>query len=139
MENKKQGGFKLVEALLVVLLVFALAAVGLALLNYERAKVRDARRIADMVRVAAAFDVMFAVSNSYAGAALGCGQAGLLVSQCALQTYISDVTTIVDPGKGQYLVTGVPDDDSYEITFILERDYDTLKAGKHVVSELGIR
>lgn len=139
MKHIRENGFSLVEGLIVILLVFAVVALGIAQLNNERAQVRDARRISDMVRVAAAFDIMFAESNSYAGAAIGCGQVAVLVSTCKLQTYVSDITTLLDPGKNQYVVTGVPDNDSYEVTFVLERGYGTLTAGKHTVSELGIQ
>lgn len=139
MKRTSNRGFTLVESLIVILLVFAVIAVGIAQLNNERAQVRDARRIADMVRVAAAFDVLRAETNSYAAAAVGCGQTGVLVSTCTLQTYVSDISTITDPGKHNYTVTGVPDTDSYEVTFALERSYGSLTAGIHTVSELGIQ
>ncbi|MFH0951649.1 MAG: hypothetical protein V1838_00465 [Patescibacteria group bacterium] len=135
----KSRGFSLVEALIVTGLVVALVAVGFALLNVERAKVRDASRLADMVRVAAAFEIMFNETNSYADAAKGCDSLGDLVSQCALITYLNDIGTIVDPGSNKYEITGVPDANSYQVTFSLERGYDTLAAGEHTVSELGIK
>jgi type II secretory pathway pseudopilin PulG len=136
--NDKKG-FSLVEILITLGLVLALVAVGLALLNNERAQVRDAHRLADMTRIAAAFDVLHNETNSYLTAALGCNEVGQLVSQCKLSTYLEDITQVLDPGSSDYLVTSVPNDQSYEITFSLERGYNSLSAGQHTLSELGIR
>jgi hypothetical protein len=139
MFEKDNTGFKIVEGLVVVGLILALVAVGLALLNNERAQVRDAHRLADMILIASAFDVMHNETNSYADAARGCSEVRQLVSQCELTTYLGPVQGIVDPGGHEYIVTKVPTAKSYEITFTLERAYGSLSAGNHTLSELGIR
>lgn len=132
-------GIGLISTLLIFtgITVF-LAAVGL-LLSQERARVRDSRRIADMVRVQFAFETLFREKASYAAAAAGCSQAGSPVARCELSQYLPAITTLKDPGRFSYAVARVPDDTDYQVTFTLERGYDNLAAGKHTVSRDGIR
>ncbi|MFC1662808.1 type IV pilin protein [Patescibacteria group bacterium] len=139
MNYSKVKGFSLVETLIIVGLFFSLTAVGVALYNNERAQVRDAHRIADMIRVAAAFEILYNETNSFVEAALGCGQTGVEVSTCNINTYIDDIKNVIDPGKNNYTVTKVPDDKSFEVTFTLESSYSNLSAGNHTVSEFGIK
>ncbi|MBI4092876.1 MAG: hypothetical protein HY420_03045 [Candidatus Kerfeldbacteria bacterium] len=132
-------GLGLISTLLILTVVAAfLAGVGL-LLSQERARVRDARRIADMVRVQFAFETLFREKASYSEAASGCGQVEVLVSTCALTTYLPQVQNLKDPGRYAYRVAKVPDERDYAISFVLERAYESLAKGKHVLSKDGVR
>lgn len=132
-------GIGLISALLTLTVVgVALAAFGLVL-SQERARVRDARRVADMVRVQFAFETLFREKGSYAEAAAGCGQAGQPVSSCNLAGYYSQIGSLRDPGKGAYQIEQVPDDNNYVVSFTLERGYDALVPGRHVVTRSGIQ
>ncbi|MFA5069876.1 MAG: prepilin-type N-terminal cleavage/methylation domain-containing protein [Patescibacteria group bacterium] len=134
-----QKGFSLKELLIVISLVLVLIVFGVALISSERAKVRDARRMADLTQVRFGFEVLFQEKNSYAEAAAGCSQVGNLVSACSLGAYLADIASIKDPGRSRYQVTVVPNEENYEVTFFLEKGYDSLKKGKHTLSAVGIR
>lgn len=134
-----QKGIGLVSTLfLFTLLAAFLAAVGLVL-SQERARVRDAHRITDMVRVQYAFATLYQQKAGYADAAAGCGTVGSLVSTCTLAAYLPTIATLKDPGSFKYTVSAVPTDTDYGVMFTLERGYDTLAKGKHVLSKDGIR
>ncbi len=139
MQNKHRPGFTFAETLIVGALfgVFVLAAS--LLLSIERAKTRDAIRIADMTRVAAAFAVLHAQSASYSGAAEGCGAIGDPVTACSFAGDLTGLGTLQDPGKFKYTVSRVPDRDDFGITFHLERSYQSLAAGQHTLTKTGIR
>ncbi len=139
MKYYRPRGIGLISTLLAFTgLVVFLAAVGL-LLSQERARVRDSRRIADMVRVQFAFETLFREKASYADAAAGCSQVGSPVASCELAQYLPMITTFKDPGRFSYRVAKVPDDTDYQIGFRLERGYDNLAAGQHTVSRDGIK
>ncbi|MFA5052310.1 MAG: hypothetical protein WC544_04625 [Patescibacteria group bacterium] len=138
MNNQK--GVSAVTIIVVVIIFCAVIGGAFLLLNDEKAKTRDAKRMSDMARLQAAFELLYNNSSSYAPAAQsGCDKVGMLASQCDLQTYIPTISQIKDPGKYQYQITGVPDDSSYAVTFHLEKSYDNFSAGKHVLSEDGIK
>lgn len=140
MQIIKQKGLSVLRLLITVAIACIVVGAGFVLLNNEKAKTRDARRLSDMTRVQAAFELLFNSSASYAGAAdNGCSQAGMLVSQCNLSAYIPTITQLRDPGKYSYKVSQVPADQSYEVAFYLEKQYGTFKAGKHTVSPAGIK
>lgn len=139
MHHHDERGLGLVSSLLVFTLIAAfLAAVGLVL-SQERARVRDSRRMVDVVRLQFAFETLYRERASYVEAAAGCSQPGALVSTCSLTTYLPRIAALKDPGRYAYTVEKVPDDKDYAVTFRLERGYDTLAAGKHVLSKNGIR
>lgn len=139
MQHSNQRGLGLISTLLVFsLLAVFLASVGL-ILSQERSRVRDAHRIADMTRVQFAFETLYREKASYADAAAGCGKVGLLVSTCSLSTYLPQIASLKDPGSSSYSIERVPDDKDYSVGFKLERSYDNLAAGKHVLSKAGIR
>lgn len=142
MNNTKhnQSGISILAVILIVIGVAVVIGGGFLLLNQERAHTRDARRVSDMARVQAAFELMFNEQASYAGAALnGCDQAGALVSTCNMSSYIPAIAQMVDPGKYSYVVSVVPTDETYQVTFTLEKDYGTFTAGTHTVSPSGIK
>ncbi len=135
-----QAGISVLAILIIVIGVALLIGGGFLLLNQERAHTRDARRVSDMTRIQAAFELMYNEQASYAGAAInGCAQAGALVSTCNLASYVPTISKLTDPGKYQYVVSVVPTDETYQVTFTLEKDYETLKAGKHTVSPQGVK
>ncbi|MBI5405199.1 MAG: hypothetical protein HY976_03135 [Candidatus Kerfeldbacteria bacterium] len=137
--NKDQRGIGLISTLLVFSLVSAfLAAVGLVL-SQERARVRDSHRIVDMIRVQYAFETLYREKASYTDAAAGCNEVGKTVATCALSTYLPQIANLRDPGRQSYRVELVPNDRDYAISFVLERGYDTLAAGKHFLSKNGIQ
>ena len=136
MNNK---GFSLKELIIFTALLLGVVVFAVALLNGERARVRDARRMADMAQARYGFEILFNQKNSYADAALGCGEEGMLVSACALGEYLPNISQIKDPGKYAYKVTKVPDEENFEVTFYLEKGYDNLASGRHTLSAVGIR
>lgn len=137
MKNKK--GFSLTELIIFTALILALIILGVVLLNSERAKTRDAKRIADITQVRYAFEILFNEKNSYLEAASGCAQEGDLVSSCNLSQYLSRISQIKDPGKESYKITKVPNDDDFEVTFYLEKGHNGLEKGKHTLFSEGIK
>lgn len=136
---KNQKGVSLITILVAVIIVGAILGGFFLLLNNERSKTRDAKRIADIVRIQAAFEFLYNETASYElAAAGGCDKEGTLVSQCNLSKYISTIASIQDPGEYNYIVSTVPSEDDYGITFTLENAYDSFQAGQHVVSANGI-
>ncbi len=136
--NDRRGVGLITTILLLALLAAFLAAVGL-LLSQERARVRDSHRIVDMIRVQYAFETLYREKATYKDAAAGCGSKGAPVSSCALATYLPGITKLKDPGSDDYTVSQVPDDTNYGVTFSLERGYEDLAKGNHVLTKDGIR
>jgi Tfp pilus assembly protein PilW len=136
---RNQKGLSLIELLLFAALIGLLLIFGVLVINSERAETRDSVRIADMSRIQYAFEVMFFEKNSYKDAGQGCPSVNSLVSQCTLSKYLPNIAAIADPGKSKYTVSKVPDDENFEVTFYLEKGYDSLRAGKHTLSSQGIR
>ncbi len=133
-------GFTLIQLLVWVLIASAVFGGFFYLLNSEHAKTRDAKRLADMSRVQAAFEFLFAQNASFAKAADGgCNTVGVHVNLCKLSSVIPDIATLSDPGSFSYVVSRVPDDEGYQVTFQLERSYGNLKAGAHAISQDGFQ
>lgn len=140
MFKNNQKGVGLVTILIFVIVFGLLIGGGFLLLNEERAKTRDAKRLADMARIQAAFEFLYNDTASYTLAAQGgCSQKNSLVSQCNIKLYLTSISQFHDPGKYQYSVSQVPSEESYEITFYLEKSYYDLKAGRHILSPAGIK
>jgi len=110
------------------------------MLNNEKAKTRDAKRLSDISRLQAAFQLLYNETASYQQASQGgCDQVGVLVSTCNLANYIPTIAQVKDPGRYSYRVTRVPSQEGFEITFNLEKSYGSLVAGKHTLSQSGIK
>ena len=123
-----------------VLLIFLSHVIfGVLLLNQERVRSRDAKRIADITQIRYAFEILFNEKNSYAEASQGCAHKGSLVSTCNLSLYLSNIAKIKDPGKYSYKINTVPSEKDFEVVFYLEKDYDSLKGGKHLLTPQGIK
>ena len=113
---------------------------GLRTIGAERAKARDAQRVADMARLQVGFLLLFNRTSSYAGAAQnGCDQVNAPVRTCNLKQDFAAIATLQDPRGGDYVVTKVPDASTYEIRFTLERGVSGLAAGTHVLTPAGIK
>ncbi len=137
---KSEHGLSLIQILILVAVFGLLIGGGFLLLNNEKAKTRDAKRLSDITRIQAAFEFLYNQTASYTAAAQdGCDQAGMLASQCNLSAYIPAIRQFRDPGKYQYVVTTVPGDDAYAVTFQLEKEYYNLTAGQHVLTQDGIQ
>ncbi|MFC1687581.1 hypothetical protein ACFL0L_03305 [Patescibacteria group bacterium] len=132
-------GFTIIQLIIWAVVVSVVVGGFFYLLNSERSKTRDAKRMSDMTRVQAAFELLYSTTASYSAAAEGCYEEETLVSTCALSTQLPDISIIRDPGNFLYTVTKVPDDEGYEVTFELERSYGNLQAGVHTVTQSGIR
>lgn len=140
MLQRNQKGVNLITVLVWVVVLGLLIGGAFLLVNSERAKTRDAKRLSDISRIQAAFEFLYNDTASYELAAQnGCNKAGMLVSQCNLGQYVPTIAQFTDPGSGTYQVTKVPNAEGYEVTFILERTYASLRAGKHTLSQVGIR
>lgn len=135
-----QKGVKLLSVLILIFAFGVVIAGGFLLLNSERSKTRDAKRLSDITRVQAAFEFLYNDVASYEFAAQdGCSQTGMLVSQCNLSNYLPLIIEMKDPGKNSYLVSKVPSIDEYEVVFQLENSYGSLTAGQHTLSQNGIQ
>lgn len=140
MYHTNQRGISILAVLIIIITACLVIGGGFLLINQEKARTRDAKRMSDMTRVQAAFELMFNQTASYAMAATdGCSQTGMPVSSCALGTFLPSIGQFKDPGKYAYIVTAVPTELTYQVTFTLEKDYGTLKAGKHTLSPDGIK
>jgi hypothetical protein len=62
----------------------------------------------------------------------------MLLSQCNLSKYIPTIAELRDPGRYTYTVSQAPTDQSYTISFYLEKQSGSLKAGKHTLGPAGI-
>lgn len=137
--NYNRPAFTFPETLVVGALFALFVLAGTLALSIERARTRDAVRIADMTRVAAAFAILHAQQASYASAAEGCSAVGDLVSACTLDTGVVGLGSLKDPSKYTYTVTRVPDRDDFAVSFHLERRYGSLAAGTHSLTKAGIQ
>ena len=134
----KRTAFTLTETLIIGALFGLVIVVGTLLLSTERARTRDATRIADMTRLAAGFALLYGQKASYADAAVGCPAVGSSATQCTLTDVVSGLGQMHDPGHATYTVARVPDQDDFAVSFHLERGYGTLKAGIHYLTKTGI-
>jgi hypothetical protein len=140
MLQSNQKGIAIVRLLIIVAVVCVVIGGGFILLNSEKANTRDAKRLSDVARLQAAFELLYNATASYAGASQGgCDHIGALVSQCNLSSYIPAIAQFKDPGKYSYKISQVPSDEGYQVTFYLEKQYGDLKSGKHTLSPTGIQ
>ncbi len=137
--SPRQSGLSLIELIIILGLFSVIVFLGVVLLGNERAKTRDAQRLADMTRVQAAFQLLYFEKASYKEAAAGCDAVGDDVSACGLERYLPGIGTLDDPGRFSYTVASIPDDGGYAIEFTLERQYGTLAPGKHRLTKAGVQ
>ncbi|MBI3572886.1 MAG: hypothetical protein HY092_01660 [Candidatus Kerfeldbacteria bacterium] len=131
--------FTLTETLIIGALFGIFIVVGTFILSTERARSRDAERVADMTRLAGGFALLYAEKASFADAATGCSQVGVNAATCTLRDIVQGLDAIKDPGRYSYKVTRIPDRDDFGISFHLERRYGSLLAGMHTLSKAGIQ
>lgn len=137
--QKSGAGFTLTETLIVGALFAAFILAGTFLLSIERTRTRDARRIADMTRLASGFALLYAEKASYANAAAGCPTKGADAATCTLRSVVQGLGALKDPGRYHYTVSRVPDQDDFGISFRLERQYGSLLPGPHALTKVGIQ
>ncbi len=137
--SRSGAGFTLTETLITGALFGLAILVSTLLLSNERARTRDALRIADMTRLASGFALLYAQQATYAPAAVGCGSVGSLASVCTLTAALGDISTLKDPGRFRYTVSQVPNRDNFAISFRLERRYGPWFAGPHFLTKAGIQ
>jgi len=136
----KPQGLSMIQILILALVVFALGAGVFLVIREERAQTRDAKRMADMARLSAAFFEQYLTEGSYATAAEGgCSEEGSSVATCNLAAYLPDIASFKDPKGGAYTVQGVPGEASFVVLFTLERNYNYYAAGSHVLTPQGIQ
>lgn len=123
---------------------------GVRLIGLERAKARDAQRVADMARLQVGFLLLFNRTSSYAAAAQpggagsgsagnGCATVKAPVRTCNLVQDLPTIASFRDPRGGDYLVTKVPDATTYQVAFTLEQGTTGLAKGSHVLTPAGIQ
>lgn len=135
-----QRGLTLTRLLVWVLVVGGVLAVIFLLLTREQARARDAKRVADMTRLAAAFELLYAERASYEAAAEdGCKEVGSPANTCSLALYFPGIGNLTDPSGGAYLLAQVPTKDSYAVSFSLERGYSEVGKGPHLLTPEGIK
>ena len=135
-----QKGLSLVRLLIVIAVACVIIGGAFLMLNNEKAKTRDAKRLSDISRLQAAFQLLYNETSSYQQASQGgCDQAGVLVSTCSLANYIPTIAQVKDPGRYSYRVTQAPSQEGFEITFNLEKSYGSLIAGRHTLNPSGIK
>lgn len=135
---KQKPAFTLTETLIIGALFGVVIIVGSLLLSAERARTRDAKRVADMIRLSAGFALLYSQKASYAAAAAGCPTVGADPTRCSLNQVVVGLGQIKDPGRFHYTISRVPDATDFGVTFRLERTYGTLLAGTHTLSKSGI-
>ncbi|MFA6588019.1 MAG: hypothetical protein WCT08_03035 [Patescibacteria group bacterium] len=133
-------GIGMIGIVLISLAFLLVIFFGLRIIGAERAKTRDAQRVADMARIQVGFMALFNRTASYAQAAQnGCDAVGSPVRVCNLAQDFPSVKNFKDPKGTEYLVSKVPDATTYEITFSLEVGATGLAKGKHTLTPAGIK
>lgn len=135
----KQKGFSLPETLIIGAVIVLIGVLGTGMFATERARLRDAKRMADITRLAGGFAVLYAQTGSYTGAAAGCSKVGSNAASCTLPSLLGGNDQLQDPSKYSYTVQRVPDQLDFGIRFTLERSYGSLTAGAHILSKQGVR
>ena len=126
------------EILLALLIVAAVSFIAVVLVRSERARTRDAIRIADMSQIGAALRAIAAVEGSYRSAGATCA-VGESVGGCSFGTFLPNATTLADPLGTPYTVQRVPDATGFAVAFTLERGFGSYAKGAHLLTEAGIR
>ena len=123
-----------------ILVLGAIAVTTLYLFLFQRGQktARDMQRIADIKKIQSAFELLFQKRYTYADAATGCPEIGLLASECELGEFLPDIALLRDPGAFAYRVAKVPGENDYAISFTLEQGSRVLGRGEHLLTPHGI-
>lgn len=126
------------EILLALLLIGGVAFAAVLVVRTERARTRDAVRIADMAQLSAAFRAVATVEGSYQSIGATCA-VGDSVSKCSFGSTLPFAVQLADPLGISYTVQRVPDTTGYAVAFTLERGFGNYGHGPHQLTEQGIR
>ncbi len=146
-ENK---GLTLVEIIISVAVIGLLATLAAVAVNNSQKKVRDNRRIEDMVMIRSAMQLIYNESGSFN--ANTCSE-GARVADCRgeeLLKYINNIQNLTDPdskgiscvqdfSKGCDYAFQALSSDGYSVFFYLENGTQGYAEGQHVLTEQGIQ
>ena len=146
-ENK---GLTLVEIIIAVAVIGILATLAGLAVNNSQKKVRDNRRIEDMVMIRSAMQLIFNESGSFNKNT--CAE-GMKVADCEgeeFRKYINNVPALRDPdskgfscvqdfSKGCDYAFQTLSSESYSVFFFLEKGTQGYAEGQHVLTERGIQ
>ncbi|OGY42214.1 MAG: hypothetical protein A2Y67_01715 [Candidatus Buchananbacteria bacterium RBG_13_39_9] len=135
MNNKpEQGGFSLIELLIVIVVIILLGTISVIALNNQRAKARDAQRISDIREIRTALELYRSDSGEYPIVAnpiiLGAkdfeklctkAQGGFVSDQATCEAnsiYMSFIPQDPLPG-GKYIYTGTAEE--FDLIFTTEK------------------
>lgn len=139
MEYYRYNYFK-IRLLVYAFVVLALSGVAIWRIQVEQGRTRDVQRVADALRIQAAFEKLYLHDRSYAAAAeKGCEVVGQSVRRCRLRDYEEQIAELTDPGDFDYVVSRVPDRENFGVTFTLEHAHKSLAKGEHTISAEGIK
>ncbi len=130
----------IIKISLIIVVFIVIGALWLWGIKHEEARARDMQRISDALIIHTAFEKMYQHDRSYAAASdHGCEEAGESIRRCKLRDYYRDINVLKDPGRTDYVVTVVPTEKNYEVTFWLEKNHAGLNKGSHTISPEGIK
>lgn len=136
----KPKGLSMISIVVTSLVFLAVVSYGVRVIGQERAKARDAQRVADMARLQVGFLLLYNRTSSFTAAAVsGCDAVKKPVRTCNLTQDLPSIASFRDPRGGDYLVTKVPDATTYQISFTLEQGTTGLAKGSHFLTPEGIR
>jgi prepilin-type N-terminal cleavage/methylation domain-containing protein len=161
MEKMKRRGFTLLEALAVIAIIGIISTIVVVMLNSTRAKMRDAKRLADVRQIQTALELYFDDKQQYpdgatVAVALGGANAsalctgGFVAAPCpaGATTYMGTVPSAAVPPDGLcssgtnafvYTTPTATAAVSYDLAFCLGGSTDGVPGGVHNAMPSGIR
>ena len=160
-EIKKQEGLSLIEGLVIVGIIGLLGTLAAVALDSARERARDAKRLADVVRVQAALELYFNDNNSYpvveeatalGETATGCLSSSGFEASCDASSetvYMDPVPSTPEDGTQDLVACSnvasaycyMGDEDTYRIEFELENENPEaeLVAGVNCATETEVK
>jgi len=144
MPHKKKGAFTLIELLVVIAIIGILATIAVVALQNARAKVRDARRVADVKQIQTALELFFNDKQRYPVADEFNSGSLYSTTTNGTTTYMSVIPTPPSPADGSctstsaYSYLPTSDGASYSISYCVGGPAGTLSSGAHCATPAGI-